>query len=490
MPKVLIIDDELEMAQTCARLLRPLQLECSIQTNGLKAMEQISNEPFDIVLTDLRMPECSGMDIVKAVNEGKRKPLVIMITGFGSVDVAVEAIKNGAFDFLTKPFSGDQLRVCVERALREISLKDENEHLKDQIRAAYPFANIIGRSPSIQAAFSLVHKVAGTDVNVLILGESGTGKELFARSIHTNSQRIAKPFVPIDCASLPENLLESELFGYEKGAFTGAAQMKTGLIELAQGGTLFLDELGELGLGLQSKLLRVLQERSFRRLGGKQWIDVDVRVLAATNLNLEQAMMEKRFREDLYYRLNVVTLKLPSLRERIEDIPILAHEFLRQANDRLGRSVKGISEQAMQLLVSYHWPGNIRQLKNAIERAVVLCETPTILAQDFSPDILENCIGSIRRESFATVQKQTPAENPASEQNEILLNGLDSWLSEIPSIDGPYHEAKERWLNYFQEKYLKQLLKSSQGNISKAAQLARIDRRTIHRWLKESEEIN
>ncbi|CAA7600061.1 Two component system, signal transduction response regulator [Acididesulfobacillus acetoxydans] len=483
MPKVLIIDDELEMAQTCARLLRPLHLECLIETNGPDARERVKRESFDIILTDLKMPGCSGMEIVRAATAGTKRALVIVVTGFGSIDVAVEAIKSGAFDFLTKPFSAEQLRVCVEKALREIKLTNENEDLKAQLRAAYPIDGLTGRSPSIQAAFALIRKVAATDVSVLILGESGTGKELFARSIHTNSRRIAKPFVPIDCASLPENLLESELFGYEKGAFTGANQTRSGLIELAHGGTLFLDELGELGLGLQSKLLRVLQERTLRHLGGKEWLDVDIRVIAATNLDLEQAIKEKKFREDLYYRLNVVRLQLPPLRERIEDIPMLAREFLREANVRLGKDVGGIAEEALSLLVSYPWPGNIRQLKNAIERAVVLCETTELEAGDFAPDIQPR--DAARGSGVYNFGREDPERDGRQEAVSGFgaLNPVTVSPADLPSLEGSYREAKERWLNCFQEKYLKQLLEQSQGNISRAAQLARIDRRTIHRWL-------
>ncbi|WP_407310312.1 sigma-54-dependent transcriptional regulator [Desulfosporosinus sp. SB140] len=455
MTKVLIIDDEIEMAQNCLRLLKPLGVKTMLATSAKQGLELVQTEKPDIVLTDLMMPEMNGLQVLAAVKEWDAEVPVIMITGFGTVNSAVEAIKGGAYDFITKPFSGEQLRVTVERALNQRKLKEENARLKRQLEAL-SFSEIVGRSSALLKTFELVKKVAPMDTNVLIVGDSGTGKELIARSIHQHSRRSQQPFVPVDCAALSEELLESELFGHERGAFTGAAGTKLGLLEVADGGTLFLDEMGELSTKLQVKLLRVLQEKTFRHVGGTKQIEVDVRFVSATNRDLIAAIKDKTFREEIYYRLNGLAIMLPPLRTRTGDIPLLAKHFLEQFNARNGQTIK-LSREVLHFLESYAWPGNVRELKNVIERAAILAEEGTIGCQDLPPEI-------------------------TGDSAEPVKEGQSFTWANAGSVQR-FSEAKERWIEIFERRYLIELLRRHHWNISKAAGAAGINRKTIQRLL-------
>jgi DNA-binding NtrC family response regulator len=457
--KVLIIDDEVEMAQNCLRLLKPLDIKAFFATSAKQGFELVKKEKPDIILTDLMMPEMNGLEFLAAVKEWDPETLVIMITGFGTVDTAVKAIKGGAYDFVTKPFSGEQLRVIVERALNQRNLKEENSRLKRQLQAL-SFSEIVGTSPALLKTFELVRKVAPMDTNVLIMGESGTGKELIARSIHNHSRRSQQPFVPVDCAALSEELLESELFGHERGSFTGAAGAKMGLLEVADGGTLFLDEMGELSPKLQVKLLRVLQEKTFRHVGGTKLIEVDVRFVSATNRDLIGAIKAKTFREEIYYRLNGITINLPPLRERTGDIPLLAKHFLERFNEKNNQTIK-IGRETLTLLEDYTWPGNVRELKNVIERAAILAEEQMIRSQDLPPEMIKSSVGLVDE------------------------NSDKSWTNE--GVMMGFTEAKEKWIEIFEKRYLDELLKRYHWNISKAAEAAGINRKTIQRLLSKYE---
>jgi DNA-binding NtrC family response regulator len=448
--KILVIDDEVDMLDNCCRILDRSGYECLRLQESDRFIEVVREEHPDLILTDLRMPKKDGMDVLREAKAVDPDIMVILFTAFATIKSAVEAVKMGAFDYIPKPFSAEQLSIAVQRGIKQKRLSDENKYLRSQLKEAYSFNRIIGSSPSLQKVFEIVKKVAGTEANILVLGESGTGKELVARSIHTNSKRYHRPFVPVDCASLPENLLESELFGHEKGAFTNAHVTRPGIFEYAHGGTLFLDEIGELSITLQSKLLRVLQERQVRRLGGRRLLDVDVRVISASNRNLTEAISDGNFREDLYYRLNVVSITLPALRERREDIPLIAHHYLRHFNKSSRNEVVGISKETMALLEGYHWPGNVRELQNAMERAVSLTDSTIIGPEDLPEQIR-------------------------------LVDEFDKFSS-LEEMN--FKKAKREWMNSFEKNYLTTLLEHHGGNISKAARQAQINRKTIHRLIK------
>jgi DNA-binding NtrC family response regulator len=452
-PRILVVDDEPEMVENCTRLLRRAGHRVIATTDAERALALLESERPDLLLTDLKMPRIDGMELMRRAHELDAALPVIVITAFASIESAVAAIKAGAFDYLPKTFSLDQLTVAVERALRQRTLGVENKNLRAQLAAALGLENVVGRSPAMAQVFELVKKAARSEANILILGESGTGKELIARAVHANSPRAAHAFVPVDCASLPENLLESELFGHEKGAFTGAVRTKPGLMEIADGGTLFLDEIGELPLGLQAKLLRALQERQIRRVGGTALVDVNVRVVSATNRHVRDAITKGTFREELYYRINVIEIRLPPLRERTGDVPLLVHAFLKRYG--LGR-VSACDGAAMTLLEAYRWPGNVRELQNVIERACALAEGDTITPPDL-PDHLRD--GGRAAPSAA--------------------EGLaDARLSATAL---PLKDAKEQWMSVLEASYLRQLLDRHGGNISAAAKDAGIDRKTFHR---------
>ena len=391
--KILIVDDEKNILRVVSTTLKNERYDITAAQSAEEAIEKFGRDGFDLVITDLKLPGQSGLDLLAYVKAQEPDLPVIMITAFGTIETAVDAMKKGAFNYLTKPVNPDELLTVVREAVEKYELKQENRSLKSELRQKHTFGNIVGKSAAMQEVFDTVRIVSKTQSSVLIFGESGTGKELIARAIHYESDRAEHPFVTIDCATIPSEIMESELFGHEKGAFTGAHERKIGLLERADNGTVFLDEIGELDQQLQKKLLRFLQEREILRVGGTARIKLNVRIVAATNKDLEQEVREKRFREDLYYRLNVVAIKMPPLRERTDDIPLLLQHFLEKLNRVEGKMVKGFDETVLEVLSSYDWPGNVRELENIIERAYILCPNITI-SRKYLPAKLQNRAGS------------------------------------------------------------------------------------------------
>ncbi len=379
---ILVVDDEESMRDSCRQTLSRDGNRVEVAENGSKGLTMLAAGSFDIVILDLKMPGLSGMEVLKKIRQDDPEAMVIVITGYATVESAVEAMKRGAYDFIPKPFTPDSLRTIVKRALDRRDLALENVLLRGELRASFGPEVIVSQSESMRKIEELVQKVGPTDSTVLVSGESGTGKELVARAIHRYSSRKDKPFVAVDCGSLVENLFESELFGHVKGSFTGATATKYGRFELANGGTLFFDEIGNIGINIQTKLLRVLQEREITKVGSAQIIKVDVRIVAATNKDLRKAVETETFREDLFYRLSVVPITLPALRERRDDIPLLADYFLKKYNTKRKKNIRAISDRAMNALIEYDWPGNVRELENAIERAIVLAENDTVKPSD------------------------------------------------------------------------------------------------------------
>jgi DNA-binding NtrC family response regulator len=453
---VLIVDDEPDMVENCARILRRAGHHCLTATDPHRALGLLESDAPDLLLTDLKMPGLDGMELMRRAHDLDPAMPVIVITAFATIESAVAAVKEGAFDYLPKTFSLDQLQVAVDRALRQRQLQVEYRNLRQQLQATFGLENVIGRSPAMTRAFELVKKAARSEANILVLGESGTGKELIARAVHANSPRASQAFVPVDCASLPEQLLESELFGHEKGAFTGAIKTKPGLIETAHRGTLFLDEIGEIPLGLQAKLLRAIQERQVRRVGATSFINVDVRVVSATNRDLRDTVTRGQFREDLYYRVNVIALPLPPLRDRAGDVTMLAHAFLKKYG---GGRITGFDDETLAALEAYRWPGNVRELQNVVERACALADGDLVRRRDL-PDYV------LAREGLRTT---APGAGAASDVRLASTEGL------------PLAEARERWLTVLEGEYLRDLLDRHDGNISAAAKAAGIDRKTFHR---------
>jgi DNA-binding NtrC family response regulator len=454
--RVLILDDEPDMVENCARILGRAGHQCVTATDPHKALEHLEAQHFDLLLTDLKMPGLDGMEVLRRARELDPTLPVIVVTAFATIESAVEAVREGAFDYLPKNFSVEQLRIAVERAVRQRRLQIENQNLREQLSGTFGLENVIGRSLAMAQVIELVKKAARSEANILIVGESGTGKELIARAIHANSPRAGQAFVPVDCASLPEHLLESELFGHEKGAFTGAVRSKPGLIELAHRGTLFLDEIAELPTGLQVKLLRALQERQIRRVGGTSLVDVDVRVVSATNRELRQAVAKGEFREELYYRVNVIAIELPPLRVRAGDVPLLAHAFIRKYG---GGRLAVFEEDAMEALEGYAWPGNVRELQNIIERACALADGLRVTRRDLPDYVLDR----------ATLR-------PAGAGARAEAEGMAASAADLP-----LKEAKEHWMQVLEASYLRDLLERHGGNISAAAKSAGIDRKTFHR---------
>ncbi len=384
---VLVVDDEPLQRDILKTILEDEGYETYTASSGEEGLRSVKEFDPDVVLTDLKMEGMDGIEFIESLPRKPFEPSVVVMTAYGTISSAVEAIKKGAFDYLAKPLDKDVLLITVKRAVERAELLKENLQLQKALFDRFKIEGIIGHSRKMVEAVEIMKKVSSSTVTMLILGETGTGKELAARAIHYNSSRRAKPFTSINCAAIPENLLESELFGYESGAFTGALSRKIGLIEATSGGTLFLDEVGDLPQMTQSKILRVLQDKEVRRLGGRDTIRVDVRIIAATNKDLEEELQKKGFREDLYYRLKVVTIELPPLRERKEDIFALTEFFIKKYNQEFGKRVKGMEENAMKALMDYHWPGNIRQLESVIERAVLMSETPFINLKDVKSEL-------------------------------------------------------------------------------------------------------
>ncbi len=442
-PVILVVDDEKNTREGLVRALRG-EYAVAEAENGQRALEWLETHAADVVLTDLRMPGLDGMALLSRLLGRDAKPIVILLTAYGSVETAVEAMKRGAYDFLAKPVNLDRLDLLLRRALAERRLGDENERLKAQLDSKYGFENIIGTSPAMQEVFETIRQAAPTRATVLIQGASGTGKELVARALHQCSPRRDGPFIPVHCAALSPTLLESELFGHEKGAFTGAVERRRGRFELADGGTLFLDEIGEIDPALQVKILRVLEERKFERVGGTETIHVDVRLVAATNRDLRARVAEGAFREDLFYRLHVVNLTLPPLRERTGDVVLLAQHYLKTLAAENGKKPPAISPEAMDVLQAYAWPGNVRELRNVIERLVVL----------------------------GTGDRLTVADLPAA-----VRDGAAGGLA-IPSRAGRVLRDAERQL-------IADALRRHRDNRTKAAQDLGISRRTLHRKINE-----
>ncbi len=447
--RILVVDDEEDMLENCSRILGRKGYSCSTTSNPLDAPNIVSEFRPAVVLTDLKMPGKDGMELLKELKEIDPSIIVIVFTAYASVSSAVEAMKDGAFDFIPKPFSSDQLIVSIERAIKHRKLELENKDLRTQIDTSYGFDKIIGKSNAITAVFELIKKIAGTEANILIYGESGTGKELTAKSVHINSHRRDRAFIPVDCVALAENLLESELFGHEKGSFTGAHASKPGLFELADKGSIYFDEIAKMNLATQAKLLRVLQERQFRKVGGSHLVNVDFRVISTTNIDLNEAISRGDFIEDLFWRLNVITIEMPPLRERREDIELLTHHFIDKFAEKNKKSIKGITNEASEILYNYNWPGNIRELQNVIERATSLTDDRYINITDLP----ENVINSSTDSDF------------------------------IKHL--PFKAAKRKWLESFEKKYFTDILQEFNGNISKAARKAGIDRKTVYRILKK-----
>ena len=446
---ILVVDDDADMRELAYDMLKDRGHQVAVAGSGEEALKQLAEEDHAVVLTDLRMKGMQGLELLTQIKRDYPDINVVLMTAFGSVETAVEAMKHGASDYLTKPVKKDELIRVVERVIREAALRREVSRLRKEVHKEYSFHQILGKSKAIQAVFDLIRRVADSPTNVLITGESGTGKELVAKAIHYNSSRKEAPFIPVNCAAIPEQLLESELFGHMRGAFTDAKADKRGLFEEAQKGTLFLDEISELPLMLQAKLLRAIQEKEIRRVGATKPVSVDVRIIAATNLNLSEEIRNKRFREDLYYRLNVIELKLPPLRERREDIPLLVDAFLRKCSEGSGRTtVKGVSEAALAMLIDYAWPGNVRELENVIERAVTLSR-----GEKISPDDLP------------------PAVQGARGDRRVLDEAAEKSL--------PLHEIEKE--------YIKKILEKTGGNKYQAAHALGIDRKTLYRKLAEIE---
>lgn len=446
---ILVVDDDADMRELAHDILKDRGHHVATAGSGEEALKRLAEEDYAVVLTDLRMKGMQGIELLTQIKRDYADINVILMTAFGSVETAVEAMKHDASDYLTKPVKKDELVRVVERVLRETALRREVNRLRKEVHKEYSFHQILGKSKAIQAVFELIRRVADSPTNVLITGESGTGKELVAKAIHYNSSRKEAPFVPVNCAAIPEQLLESELFGHMRGSFTDAKADKRGLFEEAQKGTLFLDEISELPLMLQAKILRAIQEREIRRVGATKPVSVDVRIIAATNLNLSEEVKNKRFREDLYYRLNVIELKLPPLRERLEDIPLLVAAFLKKCSEAGRKEVKGVSESALAMLMDYPWPGNVRELENVIERAVTLSR-----GEKISPDDLPQAVQGAR--------------------------GDRRVLDEAAEKSLPLHEIEKE--------YIKKILDKTGGNKYQAAHALGIDRKTLYRKLAEMED--
>lgn len=384
-PRILVVDDEESIREFLEIMLRKEGYDPTCVEDGQQALDTLKKKSFDLVISDLQMPNLTGIELLRKVREQDPQLLFMMITAFGTTETAVEAMKLGAYDYITKPFKIDEVRINIANALRSRNLEVENRQLKKELNREYSFQNLVGNSGSIHAVFEMIKRVSQAPTNVLITGESGTGKEMIAKAIHYNGPLKDKPFVPVNCGAIPESLMESEMFGHKKGSFTGAVADKSGMFEVADGGTLFLDEVGELPVSIQVKLLRAIQERVIRRVGAVEDTSVNVRIIAATNRDLQEMVANGSFRQDLFYRLNVINIESPPLRERTDDIPLLANHFLQKYNQRLGKSIGGISVEAMDLLKKYDYPGNVRELENIIERTVALEGGATILPESLPP---------------------------------------------------------------------------------------------------------
>ena len=443
---LLVVDDDPDMRNLLRDILEDQHYRVILASNGQEAVKHLDSETFTVVLTDLRMKVMDGLELLHKIISQHPECNVIIMTAFGTVETAVEAMKQGAFDYLTKPIKTEELLVTVDKAMREALLRREVEQLRQQVSREFSFDQILGKSKPMREVFDLIRRVADSQTNILITGESGTGKELVAKAIHFNSLRKAAPFVPVNCAAIPELLLESELFGHVRGAFTDAKSDKRGLFEEAQGGTLFLDEISELPMMLQAKLLRAVQEREIRRVGATRSVPIDVRIIAATNVKLVEEVKAKRFREDLFYRLNVIEIRLPSLRDRKEDIPLLVQGLLNKSAAAHQKSIEGIAESALARLIDYEWPGNVRELENVIERAATLAQKNTIMLEDLPSAIRE-----------------------VQGEGQMVEDAVDRLLP----------------LEELEHSYIRRILEKKGGNKYQTAQVLGIDRKTLYRKLEE-----
>ncbi|MBN1904238.1 MAG: sigma-54-dependent Fis family transcriptional regulator [Deltaproteobacteria bacterium] len=387
--KILVVDDESKIRESFSDILGLEDFDVDAAQNGEEAINLIEEDFYDVALIDLNMPKVDGMEVLKYLVDHSIDTIGIILTGYATIRTAVEAMKAGAFDYLAKPVKMEEVIMVINRALEFRDIKRENVSLKSQLKKKYKFDNFIGDSPEMGKVFRIIEKVADTDSTVLILGESGTGKELVAKAIHYNSMRRDKPLIPVNCGAIPEDLLESELFGHEKGAFTNAIRTRIGRFEMSNGGTIFLDEIGEMSPHLQVKLLRILQEQEFERLGGTKTIKCDIRVIAATNKDLDKLVLENQFREDLYYRLRVIPVEIPPLRDRRSDIPLLIHHFVDIMIKTRGKEIKGVSKDVMKAFMNYDWPGNVRELENIIERMVILTDADELTVNDLPDKLLQ-----------------------------------------------------------------------------------------------------
>jgi len=455
--RILVVDDEPIVCKSCVKVLRPEGYSVSTTQSGRDGIEKGASGDFDVVVVDLKMPDVDGMDVLHGVKEKQPDVEVIVITGYSTVSTAVEAMKLGAIDYLPKPFTPDELCVVVGKAMEKRNLIAENRYLREELQDKFGLENIIGKSRVMQDVFKLARKAAPTNTTVLIYGESGTGKELLAKAVHYNSLRKHKQFLPADCGALAPTLLESELFGHVKGSFTGAIVTKPGLFELAGGGTLFLDEIGNIGPETQGKLLRVLEEGEFKPVGGIEYKTVDVRLIAATNKNLEEMVREDSFRDDLFYRINVFPITLPPLRERKEDIPILAWHFLKQHSEEAGKGVRGFTPEAMKLLVNARWRGNVRELKNTIERLVITGEGKMIGAKDLPQNLRQT----------PDTYEGTPVPRTNKELKQIKKRLREAATSGI------------------ERSFVLEALERNNWNVSKAAQETGIQRPNFHSLMRK-----
>ena len=441
--RILVADDDQAILRTCRKILEHAGYEVTTAPDGDSALRLLKSRHFDLFLVDMLMPGLSGLETVTLALQVDPTLMILMFTAYATIQTAVEAVKRGVFDYLTKPFTADQLRSAVEQSLRQKQLLEENFNLPGQLATNLGFDKILGTSEAMQKLFATLQKVVRTNANILVQGQTGTGKDLVARTIHAHSFRRDKPFLAVDCAALPENLLESELFGHEKGAFTGADRIKRGQLELAHTGTLFLDEIGELSLALQAKLLRVLQEREFRRLGSERQILVDIRLISATSRNLRDEIVAGKFRQELYYRLSAVTVNLPPLRDRQNDISILVSHFLNRYCHEYQLTPFELSFEVTKLFSGYEWPGNVREVQNVIQHAVLMAAGKTVELCDL-PEYLQ------------------PGSRPE--------------LS--------FHEVRDKEIETVEKPFLEDLLKKHHGNISKAAAEAKLSRKTLYRLAK------
>ncbi len=463
--KILVVDDEKSILEFLEIMLSREGYQVEIADSGAKALIQLKKSKVDVVITDISMPEMDGIQLLSKIKQAQPDCAVIIITAHGSTGSAVEAMKLGASDYLTKPFQIDEMKLAIETALKGLALEKENRQLKSELGLKFSLNNIIGTSPAMQEVFDLVKRVAATKSNIMILGESGTGKELVAHAVHANSGNPGSPFVVINCAAVPESLFESELFGHKKGAFTGAVQDKIGIFEQANTGTLFLDEVGDIPLTIQVKLLRAIQQKIFRPVGGTEDVSVDVRLICATNKNLEEMVAKGLFREDLFYRLNVIQIRLPALRERKDDIPTLAEYFLSRFSLVMGKPIKTISKEAMRYLFSYSFPGNVRELENIIERAVALESQSAILPESLPQKLLLSKEGiSANTDSAISPSPTLPTAGTSSATNFDLEKGVENFerqhiLKALEETNGVKKKAAEllgisfRSLRYRIEKY-------------------------------------